>query len=277
MTSKLSSVLWSAGGLLVTLLIAWYFSRNNTGVAVSADGSNTGEPSITFGGTTIAPVTVTGGSGGSNAGGSCCQRCADSSSISAGKVLQSGDFTQSVVAATHAAVNSAMINPKTATSSGVPIGPNLIAQNNGGMPLPSESWWKNDPLYAQAYVISYNQTVSQLMQMLMQQKRCGGQHVGAFGVVSSTGGCLSQMPMDYANDATPNRAIALAEKDGAAQLARGGNDTRWLNEAQNNSRLMLSTMQQTLNQWLSKLGDKNVAGGDLNLPPDQNVSQFLIN
>lgn len=261
MTNKLTAVLWSSGGLLLTLFIAWYFSRNNANVAPAGTTYTSAEPSINFGGTTIAPVTVTKGSNsGSGANGSCCQRCADSSSISAGKVLQSGDFTQSVVAATHAAVNSGSISTDVATA-GAPQGVMLIAQQNGGMPLPSESWWTGDPLYRQAYVISYNQTVGQLAQILMQQKRPA----------------ISQMPMSYANNSSASAAENMASSDGAKQLARGGHDTRWLVEAQNNSRLMMSTMQQTLNQWLSKLGDKNVGGSNFAAPPDQNVSQFLIN
>lgn len=257
MTSKLSKVLWSAGGLLVTLLIAWYFSRNNNDGA-TASGDSSEPPSVTFGGTTIAPVTVTGGTG--SGSGACCTRCSDSTSQSGGKILQSGDFTRATYVATSAAVSDGGLNTNAATA-GTPTGVQLIAQQNGGMPLPADSWWTNDPLYRQAYVIAYNQTVGQLAQLLMGQKRPA----------------ISPLSMGLANSASSGAVDNQVSADGAKQLARGGHDQRWLTEAQANSMLMLNTMQQTLNQWLTKLGDKNVAGSGLALPPDQNVSQFLIN
>lgn len=258
MTSKLSKILWSAGGLLVTLLIAWYFSRNNNSEVTAPSDSNV-PPNISFGGTTIAPVTVTGGSG--SGSGACCTRCSDSTSQSGGKILQSGDFTQATFAATHAAASTGGGLTSNAATAGTPTGVQLIAQQNGGMPLPADSWWANDPLYRQAYVIAYNQTVGQLAQLLMGQKRPA----------------ISALPMGFANSANPGPVDNQVAADGQKQLARGGHDQRWLTEAQANSMLMLNTMQQTLNQWLTKLGDKNVAGNSLALPPDQNVSQFLIN
>lgn len=263
MDTKLKTTLWSSAGLLATLFIAWYFSRNNNGDVAPTDSAGV-PPSISFGGTTIAPVTVTGSGSNSNPGtssgqGSCCKNCNDSSGVSGGKILQSGSFTQETFAATKALVNTQSV--QTASTAGTPIGIELIPQENGGMPLPSDSWWINDPTYRQAYVLSYNQTVGQLAQIIMLQKRPA----------------ISTMPMSFANNATPSAAESLAEKDGQTQLARGGHDQRWLLEAQNNSRLMMQTMSQMLGQWLQKLGDPHAASSGLTLPADQNVNSFLIN
>lgn len=259
-SKTLKATLWSSVALLVTLFIAWYFSRNK-GPAETMAPSNGVTPALNFGGTSINVPGVTPTLPGSPTPVSnvCCKRCNDSSAQSGGKILQSGSFTQNTLNATHAAIQTLVTTP---TNAGTPVGIELIPQQNGGMPLPSESWWVNDPTYRQAYVLSYNQTVGQLAQMLMQQKRPA----------------ISQMPMSYAESSNPAPAENLAQKDGATQLARGGHDTRWLNEAQSNSMLMMQTMQQTLGQWLSKLGDPHAASSSsLNMPADQNVASFLIN
>ena len=264
MNDKLKMTLWSAVGLLITLAVAWWFSRGKQHVQPEVTTATGAPPSLNFGGSTIVvpgvpaptlPATPT------PPAKSCCKNCGDSTQQSGGKILQSGSFTQATEFATHALINSPTVQT-TAVSTGTPIGPELIPQQNGGMPLPSDSWWENDPLYRQAYVIAYNQTVGQLAQMLMQQKRPA----------------ISALPQSYANSSSPNAAENQASNDGATQLARGGHDTRWLIEAQNNSRLMMQSMTVALNQWLQKLGDRNAGGaGGFATPPDQSVSQFLIN
>lgn len=267
---KLSTVLWSAGGLLATLFIAWYFSRNKNGASTSTN-DNAQSPAYTINvpGITVPsiPTPVIPTAPTSNQNNACCKRCADSSGVSAGKVLQSGSFTQATFEATHAVATTQTVNPTTQDSS-VPIGPQLIPQSNGGMPLPSLSWWQNDLLYRQAYVIAYNETLGRLMQILMQQNRNG------FSAHSSgVRGCgpIHQLPMTWAENDSPDKIINQVTFDGENQAGCAGTNTRVMNQAQSNSMLMMQTMQISLNQWLSKLGDKNSAGGGIVLPPDQQI------
>lgn len=267
---KLSTVLWSSAGLLVTLFIAWYFSRNKNGASTPAsDNAQSPAYTINVPGITVPsiPTPVIPAPPTSNQNNACCKRCADSSGVSAGKVLQSGAFTQATYEATHAVATTQTVNPTT-QDAGVPIGPQLIPQSNGGMPLPSLSWWQNDLLYRQAYVIAYNDTLGQLMQILMQQNR-NGQTAHSSGVRGC--GPIQQLPMTWAENNSPDNVITQVTNDGIKQAGCAGTNTRVMNQAQSNSLLMMQTMQLSLNRWLSKLGDKNSAGGGIVLPPDQQI------
>jgi len=277
-TPKLSSVLWSVAGLLVTLFIAWYFSRKSGDAQVAASTASPDQYTFNIGGESapvIAPPITTP----TPAPSACCTRC-NGQTQSAGKILSSGMLSQQVFEATGGALKTLVSSGtplQTAAATGTPIGPTLIPQSNGGLPLPSDSWWTNDALYRQAYVIAYNQTVQQMLPILANQGRVpSAKSVGY--ILYHTTASLDNMSMSFANDSTPDRAANFAQAQGDAQQKVSNGYPPMIAQAQANSALALQTMTTTIQQWLEKLGDKNIsAGNSLALPPDQNVSQFLIN
>lgn len=263
MDEKLRNVIFSVTGLLATLFIAWYFSHRNDADVTAQQPQ---EPQLNFGGSgiTVPPLDVPPVNVAPNAAqqNNCCKRCVSPFDTNAGKILSAGNFTQETYNATKAITKNPTITTSNVTAApATPTGPMLLAQANGGLPLPSENWWKSDAIYRQAYVLAYNQVVGQQAFTIQNQHRPA----------------IPNMSMTVSESASPNAAINAAQSAGQQQLARGGNDSRWLMEAQSNSMLFMQLMQTALNNWMKQLGDKNVAGGNFVAPPDQNISSFLIN
>lgn len=123
------------------------------------------------------------------------------------------------------------------------------------MPLPSPLWWSADPLYRQAFVQAYNQTVQENAAILIGQKR------PAIPTLSASAASAS-----YSNIADKITAA------GEVQQARGGHDQRWLSEGQTNSIMLFQRMNTVLHTWMQNFGDANTPGGSSGIGvPDQPI------
>lgn len=293
MTDNEKMAFWSIGGLAGTLFIAWYFSRKTATPTASAatpapeSQTPTIAPMYTF---NLPPIdvpavtggTLTGDAGGSSSSGTVgappanengcgCQRCASSTDISGGKILSSGNFVQR----TSHAINNAMLASSGVggiAQSGTPTGGLLITQYNGGLPLPSPTWWANDPIYRQAYVAAYSAVVEKMVSSGAYNRPMGGALM-----TNSDISVTVMQPLNYNMSSKDYATVANA-------VTTAGNALKALYERMGKSNdetnIEMRTLSAQANQWMTlaleksmqAFGDPYAPGGSATIGvPDQQV------